>query len=62
MAQSPYDRGSADAYYRRPPSPHKWLDNTGHQRDTDLTPAEIEDYWTGFDAQEDYKDWGRPDD
>lgn len=46
---SPYDRGGADSYYRRPPSPHKMQ---GFARIDALTPEEILEYFAGFDMNE----------
>lgn len=57
MAQTPYERGSADAYYNRPATPHKWLDNFGNQRDENLTDAEKAEYWRGFDEEDGRKEW-----
>lgn len=60
FAQSPYQRGQADSYYRRVGRPHKWNDGIGREEVTDLTPEEIADYWRGFDDNErngDRKEW-----
>lgn len=52
---SPEDRGSMDAYYRRPWSPHK---RTPEGRDIPLTdPDEIAAYTRGYDNEDDRKDW-----
>ena len=54
---SPYDRGTADSYYRRPPCPHR---KDGWARVTDLTPAEVTEYNTGYadnEAAGSYKDF-----
>lgn len=59
---SPYDRGSADAYYGRPPRPHKWTDGLGRAEVTDLTADEVKEYHAGYDQEEDRKDWGDDDD
>ena len=56
----PYDRGSADAYYRRPFQPHYF------EGDTAATPRiiitedmpEYEAYRAGYSEQTDFKDWG----
>ncbi len=62
---SPYDRGHADSYYRRPKSPHKYPEGTYKgERITDLTPEEIEAYEAGYEDNErfgDFKDWGGED-
>lgn len=60
---SPYDRGAADSYYRRPRNPHKWPEGTGRgKKVTDLTPDEVAEYNQGYDDNEalgDHKDWGK---
>jgi hypothetical protein len=59
MPQGPYSRGDADAYYGRQPRPHKWLDNLGAQRVELTEPAEIAEYWRGYDENpSERKDWG----
>lgn len=58
---SPFDRGSADAYYRRPKSPHYYVKNTYSSKrieKPDMTLEEIEAYNAGYDQQDDFKDWG----
>jgi len=58
---SPYDRGTADSYYSRPPQPHKWLDDIGRHREDNLTEAEKVEYWIGYSDNEESgakKDWG----
>ena len=60
---SPFDRGSADSYYRRPRNPHKGGSGgaLGWTAITDLTPEELEAYHAGYDYNEEYgdkKDWG----
>jgi len=60
----PYDRGSADSYYRRGFRPHYYIGgtNTSEKVEKDqMTPEEIEAYTAGYDANEDdgnFKDWG----
>ena len=60
----PYDRGSADSYYRRGYNPHYYVGDTGSSpRVTlkDMTPDEIVAYTAGFNDNEDegnFKDWG----
>ena len=52
----PYDRGSADSYYRRSYNPHYYLGDTGNSpRVTlkDMTPDEIVAYTAGFNDNED---------
>lgn len=60
----PYDRGSADAYYRRGYCPHYYKGATGF---SDLVPQhhmtdeEIQAYDAGWQYQVksgDFKDWG----
>jgi hypothetical protein len=57
-----YDRGGADAYYQRRPNPH-WYPNGTYKGNavTDLTPAEVAEYWAGYNKaveEGDVKDWG----
>ena len=58
----PYDRGSADSYYRRPPRPHYFVGGTHTSQEvTDLTPDEVWEYYRGFhenEASQNFKDWG----
>jgi hypothetical protein len=58
----PYDRGSADAYYRRPFNPHYYDGATGQgpQRVAKVGSPEYDAYKAGFYDQDDsgdYKDW-----
>jgi hypothetical protein len=56
---SPYDRGSADAYYWRKADPHKYPHGTYNGERVKLTdPEEIEAYMAGYNEQTDRKDWG----
>ena len=59
-----YDRGSADAYYRRSYDPHLFQGDT-YSSDRlelkDMTADEITAYTAGYRDQEesgDFKDWG----
>lgn len=60
---SPYDRGSADSYYRRGPEPHWYLEGTYKgERVTEerMTAAQIAEYYAGFDCNErmqNFKEW-----
>ena len=55
----PYDRGSADQWYRRPRSPHFYEGGSMMSpKVTNLTKEQIAAYNAGFDEQEDHKDWG----
>jgi len=60
---SPYDRGSADSYYRRDYNPHYYRGDTGtRDRVTlkDMTPDEIVAYTAGYEDNEDaglHKEW-----
>lgn len=60
----PYDRGSADSYYRRSPSPHYYVGNTYSSKRIDrdrMTEDEVAAYYAGYDENEEYgehKDWG----
>ena len=58
MEVSAFNRGRMDAYYGRPPRPHKWSDPLGRKEITDLSPQEIADYWRGYDEEDERKDWG----
>jgi hypothetical protein len=52
-----WDRGSADSYYSRPRSPHWWPEGTGKgTKIEDLTAAEREEYYAGYDYNEQYGD------
>ena len=60
----PYDRGSADSYYRRRPNPHYYEAGTSTSKRIewkDMTPAESDAYFAGYEHNEnlgDFKDWG----
>ena len=47
---NPFDRGCADAYYRRPPYPHYWVNGNGRNGGTivELTEEEEEAYEVGY--------------
>jgi hypothetical protein len=59
----PYDRGSADSYYRRGYHPHYYAGATYSTKKVEkeqMTPEEIEAYEAGYDANEadgSFKDW-----
>jgi hypothetical protein len=54
----PYDRGSADAYYHRTPSPHYYVGATySSEKVTDLTSEEVAAYMAGYDECTDRKEW-----
>jgi hypothetical protein len=60
---SPYDRGSADAYYQRPPRPHYYNRYMYDNRiESELmTAQEITEYNLGYNEQVasgDFKNWG----
>lgn len=51
----PYDRGSADSYYRRLPEPHYWPLGTGSGKRVEkenMTDWQIRAYWAGYDDNE----------
>lgn len=49
----PFDRGSADAYYRRPRNPHYYEGATlMTPQVTELSEAELEAYHAGYDWTE----------
>ncbi len=60
----PYDRGSADSYYRRGRKPHYYVGATYSSEivtEERMTREEIEAYHKGFDENEadsNFKDWG----
>ena len=59
----PYDRGSADSYYRRARNPHFYRGATGTSERVgykDMTPDEVVAYHAGYTDNEehgDYKEW-----
>jgi hypothetical protein len=58
---SPGDRGSADAYYRRPYRPHYFKGATYDSEKVekaDMTKKEIAEYMAAYNAQTDFKDYG----
>jgi len=61
---SPYDRGSADSYYRRPRRPHFFTGATYQSDEIEerfMTKQQIDEYNLGFDENEasgNFKDWG----
>ena len=44
---SPYDRGSADSWYRRPAQPHYMVDGARIEK-ADMTAEQIAEYEAGF--------------
>lgn len=56
----PYDRGSADAYYGRAFSPHKYAGKEGSPmiRVKLTDPHEIEAYTAGYEQEDARKDFG----
>ena len=56
---SPYDRGSADAYYGRSFNPHWYPEGNGMGVNImGMTPEQIEEYRLGYTEETDQKDWG----
>jgi hypothetical protein len=59
----PYDRGSADSYYRRGFNPHYFVGATYSSEKVEreqMTPEEIEAYSAGYEYNEElgnFKDW-----
>ena len=59
----PYDRGSADSYYRRGRKPHYYVGDTYNSdivTEERMTLQEIEEYYLGFDDNEssgNFKEW-----
>ena len=58
---SPWDRGSADSYYRRPYKPHKYVEGTmTSEKVESLSAIDLAAYDAGYEANEAlgyYKDW-----
>lgn len=60
----PFDRGSADSYYRRRERPHYYVGDTGFSElveIAEMTDEEVEAYKAGYEYNEelgDHKDWG----
>ena len=56
-----WDRGSADSYYRRPYSPHKYVEGTMTSEKVESRSADdLEAYEAGWEANEalgDFKQW-----
>ena len=56
-----WDRGSADSYYRRPYSPHKYVAGTGtSERVESLSADDLAAYEAGWNYNErlgDFKQW-----
>ncbi len=49
---SPFDRGSADSYYGRTQSPHKYPNGTGNAprvEGPDMTLTEMREYYRGYE-------------
>ena len=62
---SPYDRGTADSWYGRNPTPHYFEGETYYSpkvEEKDMSKKQISEYWAGYDDNEDdpsmRKDWG----
>jgi hypothetical protein len=58
----PYDRGSADSYYRRGRNPHYYVGGTGtSEKIVDLTISDLDAYNAGYNDNEEsrnFKDYG----
>jgi hypothetical protein len=51
----PFDRGSADSYYGRPQTPHKYPNGTGNApriEGPELTLQEMREYYRGYEYNE----------
>ena len=48
---SPFDRGSADSFYRRQAIPHYMIDGARIER-ADMTAEQIAEYEAGYDSNE----------
>ena len=57
---SPHDRGSADAYYHRPPDPHYYKLGRASQRvdKKDMSDEQRAEYYLGYNEMTARKDWG----
>jgi len=57
---SPYDRGSADAYYGRSPDPHWYPDGTGRGEKIKLEKGDklYDLYMQGYNEETGRKDYG----
>jgi 3'-phosphoadenosine 5'-phosphosulfate sulfotransferase (PAPS reductase)/FAD synthetase len=57
-----YDRGSATRYYGRTPRPHIWTSNDPQALKVipleDMTEAEVQAFWLGYEQETDRKDYG----
>jgi hypothetical protein len=56
----PEDRGAADAYYGRPFAPHYFVGGSYTSErisQSYMTPEEIAEYKTGYDEQDNFKDY-----
>lgn len=59
----PYDRGSADSYYRRGYNPHYFVGDSYQSKlveEEDMTPEEIKAYAHGYNDNEqsgNFKEW-----
>lgn len=60
----PFDRGSADSWYRRPLNPHYYVDDsiTSEKVEmSEMTDSQIQEYYAGHEYNEEsggHKDWG----
>jgi len=58
-----YDRGGADSYYGRLPTPHYFIGDTYKTElveENSMTPEEIQDYLAGYKSNEEeanFKEW-----
>ena len=58
---SPADRGSADAYYGRAPSPHYYPNGTYNEPRIEppkMTGEQVREYLNAYHNEDDRKDWG----
>lgn len=56
----PYDRGSADYYYRRPFNPHYYVGSTRSSElvpESKMTTEEIAAYRAGYEEETERKEW-----
>jgi hypothetical protein len=58
---SPYDRGWVDSYYQRDANPHYYSTTNKRVEEAEMTPAEIEEYYRGYNDNQGTGDFERYD-
>ena len=57
---SPYDRGSCDKWYQRPPTPHYFIGESFSSEMVEadaMTEDEKKAYFAGYDSHDDHKEF-----